>query len=173
MRKFKLVLVIALVAVVVFALAGCGKQGAAKAKYEGEVTESVIMDKLIVKYPVAFKINEKRSSESTLRLSKDNEDWEVAVGLVVYGSDITPYKDFAGVEKDNKAVYDKVEKITVMGKEALKIDAGAAIRILIPAHDTFFVEFSCNVQLNKGDADYKTAFDTPEVQYILENLTVK
>lgn len=177
MKKGKLVLVMALVAVLVFALAACGKQDAGKggsaAKYEGDVAETDLLSRIKVKYPVAFKLDEKLSSDVLIYLKKENEDWEVNVSCIEYGASYTPYKEFAQVEKDNRTVYgDKVEKIKVGDKEALKVDAGAGINIIIPGDDKYYIEFSCRVQINKT-ADYKTAFNTPEVQYILENITAK
>lgn len=171
MKKMKSVVVMALVAVLVFALAACGnKDGGSAAKYEGEVAETVIQDKIVVKYPAAYTIDQKWSDENSVCLRKDGETWEVTVYYGEYGF---IYEDFAHVESDHKLLYgDRVEKTTLLGKEGFKVDQGAAITINVPADDNHYLSFSCKVQFDK-EADYQAAFKSSEVQFILENLSIK
>lgn len=170
MKKVKLLLVFALAAVMILSFVACGKKEEKKPEYTGEVTEKVIQDVLTVKYPAEFKVNDQWSGESFVTLRKGDELWEVSVGI--YELELVGEKSFESLEETHKQFYSTFEKATLAGKDGFKVDAGAAISYYAKYNDEKYISFTCKVQFDK-EADYKKAFETPEVQYILNNLSVK
>lgn len=175
MKNLKKLFVVALVLILVFALAACGKNdgGGAAAKYEGETAEYVIGDRVVVTYPTVFTVENSLSSDTDVTLRKEGEKWEVSVFTyeteVYYGG---TWED--KVESTLKSMYgDKVKATKLMGLEAFEFDAGAAYKIVGKFDDKYFIEFTCKTIINETEADYNGAFKTPEVQYIVENLKAK
>lgn len=170
MKKAKSLLVFALVAAMILSLVACGKKEEKKPEYTGEVTEKVIQDVLTVKYPAEFKVNDQWSGENFVTLRKGDELWEVSIGISEL--ELVGEKSFESLEETHKQFYSTFEKATLAGKDGFKVDAGAAITYYAKYNDEKYISFSCKVQFDK-EADYKEAFETPEVQYILNNLSVK
>lgn len=177
MKKTKIVFTLGMALILVMALAACGggggggsDQGSA-AKYEGEVTERTVADVLLVKYPAEFKVNETWSGDYNVCLSKDDTDWEVTVGCYKYDD---TYPKFEALEEDAKAVFgDSVKPATLAGKDGFTYKALSAINYTARLDDTRYIVFTCKSKPNMDSKDFESAFKSAEVQYILENLSLK
>lgn len=93
MKKVKLLFAVVLVAAMMLSFAECNKQGEGEGsktnvvKYDGETTERVLADKIVVKYPTVFKVNDLWSDEKGVTLYKEGADWELQINYFEYSAD--------------------------------------------------------------------------------------
>lgn len=181
MRKIRSVMVIVLGLLLVLAFTACDKkdessvqEGSSSEKveaYQGETAEVTLDDALIVKYPAAFKVDEVWSGDYNVCLEKEGEKWEVTVGVYKYDDS---YPDFEAIVSDNKASFGNgVKTASLAGKEGITYKAPSAIQYLAPLNEKKYIVFACKSQPNEEGEDFATAFNTAEVQYILNNIQIK
>lgn len=175
MKKTKIVFTLGIALILVLALTACGggggNQGGSTAKYEGEVAERTVADALVVQYPAAFQVDETWSGNDYVCVEQEGADWEVTVGCFKYDE---TYPNFEALEADAKIVDgDAVKPATLAGKDGFMVKSGSAITYTARFDDTRYIKFSCKSQPNIDSKGFEAAFDTPEVQYILNNLKLK
>lgn len=180
MKKVKLLLIAALIAVMVLSLVACNKEdgkgggespNVAGGKYEGKTNDRVLSEKIVIKYPAVFKIDNMWSNDSTVILSLEGADWELEITCIEYSKE--NFENFEAIKDFHDAIYgDKVEKVTLLNNEGIKVDKSNALSIFVPIDEKLYFLFNCKQAADK-ECDCNAAFATPEVQYILENINFK
>lgn len=83
------------------------------------------------------------------------------------------FENFEALKDFHDAIYgNKVEKVTLLNSEGIKVDKGNALSVYAPIDEKLYFLFNCKVASDK-EGDYNAAFLKPEVQYILENINFK